>query len=127
MLVHDDVDGNLGHQSFVAPFVREAFHERAVFQLGQQLWCDASTDVDAVDRHGLQRQIPGFCSIDGGEQIQRLFRDFRLALESRLRDFRGRIAGLNFFRQPGRFIFLRITEIFVNGITGLARRAPVRS
>jgi len=115
MLVHDDVHGNLGHQSLVATLVGEAFHERTVFQLGQQLWRDASTEVDAVDRHGLQRQIPGFCSIDRGKQIQRLFRDFRLALEPRLRDFRGRIAGLYFFRQPSRFIFLRITKIFVNG------------
>ena len=122
MLVHHHMDRNLAHQSLVAPFVDEGFHERPVFQFGQKFGPDASADVDAVDRHRLQRQIAGFRPVDGSEQLQRLFGDFRLALESRLGDFRGRIAGLDFFRQPGRLVFLRVPEMvgsesFSNGGT----------
>src|SRR5207244_7051200 len=61
-----------------APFILKGADEGAVFEFREDLWSDASPDVDSGRRQGLECKIAGLSPVDGYKKVKRMSAQFRL-------------------------------------------------
>ena len=62
---------NVFHEFKKAPLAPKSLSQGFFLEEGKNLSRDSATDEDATGRHGLEREVAGLCSEDGGKQLHR--------------------------------------------------------
>ena len=101
----------------VTMLTKEAAHEGAVGELGQNLGRDAAADVDAAGGEEFEREVGGLGAVISGEEIEGLFAERGFFGERGAGDDSGRreFATRKFFGEPrGFFTASGVAEKFIN-------------
>ena len=106
------------------PLLVKPFMKVPSFSLANSFGAHAAAQIHAVECHSFQGKIARFCSIDGGEQVECLFGDVCPPLEPCFCNHCRRVTGFDLFREPGRLIFLAVSDIVIDGVQTWSGQHP---
>ena len=89
--IQNDVDGNLGHERGVPPFIKKRWHELTVRKARRHFRNDASADVDAAEGHDGQGEVSCLSAIHTEKQVHSFPAGWTQSVDSAFSHHRRRI------------------------------------